>query len=363
MERARFFRRGTTEILNSRGEWQARPAKQTSISLGDALVAVKGRWRPALSVPGTIEKRGIGQIRKVDEGAHRQVGREIVVGTRREGGLQLAPALAQRFALKTVTPDLLQAAIIPKLIILSGGRLAALEPRGEQLIAVFKYDQVAIDAWIDHHGAALIDPPERRELPLPCRECTEQPWCGTIEIVNHAAYAWRRLGLIESDGIPTRRGVIFSYFHHGEGLAIAAALEDETYPVSDLVYDIANLRAGPRFAGEESPFGGRLGARSQLVYERVDFPGYLTMGVPADYGAGASETLRNYLELDVPRSKLLSETIRAGDFERAIIEWRSLLRHIVWAPDNEWTRWRQLKAEAETMLERTESERLHTRGI
>ena len=44
---------------------------------------------------------------------------------------------------------------------------------------------------------------------------------------NTAVYAWRKLGLIEEDGTPTRRGVIFSCFKGGEGLAIAAALEDE----------------------------------------------------------------------------------------------------------------------------------------
>jgi hypothetical protein len=163
-----------------------------------------------------------------------------------------------------------------------------------------------------------------------------------------------------ANGVPTRRGIVFSYFHHGEGLAIAAALEDESYPIPDLIFDLANLRAGPRFAGEDSPFGGRLGIRSQQTYNRADFTGYLTMGVPVDYGAGASETLRSYLELGVPRSKLLSESLRTGDFERAIIEWRSLLRHVVWAPDYDWPRWRELKVAATAALDRTESERLST---
>jgi hypothetical protein len=190
----------------------------------------------------------------------------------------------------------------------------------------------------------------------------EQSWCSTVEIVPHAAYAWRRLGLIEPNGVPTQRGIIFSYFHHGEGLAIAAALEDEIYPIADLVFDLANLRAGPRFAGEDSPFGGRLGLRSQQAYDRADYTGYLMMGVPVDYGAGASETIRAYIEQSVPRSKLLSENLRAGDFERAIIEWRSLLRHIVWAPDCDWQRWRELKDAAASMVDRTDSERLSTRA-
>jgi hypothetical protein len=43
------------------------------------------------------------------------------------------------------------------------------------------------------------------------------------------------------------RGRIVSFFSQGDGLAIAAALEDETYPLDELVYDLANLDAGFRF--------------------------------------------------------------------------------------------------------------------
>ena len=32
-----------------------------------------------------------------------------------------------------------------------------------------------------------------------------------------------------------------------------------------------------------------------------------------------------------------------GDIERALMEWRSLLRHIVAAPDLEWDRWREIE--------------------
>jgi hypothetical protein len=71
--------------------------------------------------------------------------------------------------------------------------------------------------------------------------------------------------------------VVFSFFQGGEGLAIAAALEDETYPIDDLVFDLANIRAGPRFAGEDSPLAGRLGALCQRLYEWADHPGYLEM--------------------------------------------------------------------------------------
>jgi hypothetical protein len=159
--------------------------------------------------------------------------------------------------------------------------------------------------------------------------------------------------LIDPSGRPTRRGIIFSFFQHAEGLAIAAALEEEKYGIDDLIFDLANLRAGPRFAGDESPFGGRIGLSCQKASDRADIPGYLNLGVPLDYGAGASETIRAHVIDHLPRSKLLTESLRVGDFERAFVEWRSLLRHIVWAPSHDWDRWCDLKNAAAAMLEQT----------
>src|SRR5438132_254386 len=148
---------------------------------------------------------------------------------------------------------------------------------------------VPVNAHIDSAGKALIDPPERENLPDVCRACDQLETDKTVAIVNSPTYAWRYLGLVERDGTPTRRGMIFSFFHGGEGLAVAVALEDETYPIDELVFDLANIRAGPRFAGEDAPMGGRLGILCQRIYGRADYPGYLTMGVPVEYGAEASD--------------------------------------------------------------------------
>jgi len=177
----------------------------------------------------------------------------------------------------------------------------------------------------------------------------------TVEVVSSPAYAWRRLGLVESDGTPTRRGVVFGFFQAGEGLAIAAALEDENYPIADLVFDLANLRAGPRFAEDESPLAGRLGALCQTVYQRADHPGYLEMGVPVHYGAGAAEVIRELVENPGSRYRITSDLLRHGDVERALMEWRSLLRHTAAAPDLEWPRWLELKRRAQELLGKTAS--------
>jgi hypothetical protein len=372
-ERARFFRRGTVEMQNSHGKWQPRPEKPATALLGQALIWVQQatppdsapvpcsdkspdriRWVPALAKARTLEGRGFGTLCKLPGEQGKRYGRELVLGTRRSNGtLQLSPWLKARVAKAIADFATLEADILPRLAEWSGGRLLALEPRGEQLIARFSYHEVSVKVWIDEHGAALLDPPERRALPPPCRACAEQSWCRTAEITTSPAHVWRTLGLIEPDGHLTRRGVIFSYFHHAEGFAIAVALEEESYPIAELVFDLANLRAGPRFAGEDSPYAGRLGHLSQQASQRAEHPGYLTLGVPVDYGAGASEAMRAHVEFGVPRSKLLSESLRLGDFERAYVEWRALLRHIVWSPDCDWARWRELQASAAHMLERT----------
>jgi hypothetical protein len=44
-----------------------------------------------------------------------------------------------------------------------------------------------------------------------------------------------------------------------------------------------------------------------------------------------------------------------GDIDRAIIEWRSLLRQIAHAPELDWARWRELRVLARSTLQETES--------
>src|SRR5919201_7076252 len=86
------------------------------------------------------------------------------------------------------------------------------------------YANVPVNAYIDSAGKALIDPPERENLPDVCRACDQLEHDQTVAIVNSPTYAWRHLGLVEPDGTPTQRGMIFSFFHGGEGLAGGGAL-------------------------------------------------------------------------------------------------------------------------------------------
>jgi superfamily II DNA/RNA helicase len=363
-ERARFVRRPIVEILNSAGEWEPKP-KTGNVSLGRLFIREKDVWVRALTVPRMLDGRGFGNLCKLrDPGIY---GREIPLAMI-AGEDVIAPVKWLRKKLSSVaavydrrnassdgaigghrpplqpfTKALFDEIVPPLLPEITGGQVAEIVTRGNTVSARIHFGDVEVAAVVDSQGVALLDPPEREAVPVICRQCSELEHDLTVSITNSPAYAWRQLGLVSADGTPTRRGILFSFFHAGEGLAIAGGLEDESYPIDDLVFDLANIRAGPRFAGEDAPLGGRLGILCQRVYGRADHPGYLEMGVPVQYGSGASEVIRELVSDPSVRYRLTNESLRHGDIERALMEWRSLLRHIVGAPALDWERWRSLQ--------------------
>ena len=60
---------------------------------------------------------------------------------------------------------------------------------------------------------------------------------------------------------------------------------------------------------------------------------------------------------DNPTDKVnwVTDLLGAGDIDRAVIEWRSLLRQITHAPELDWTRWAELQQHAKTLLAETGS--------
>lgn len=353
-ERARHVRRGVIEMLNSRGQWEVKPPV-TKSRLGDAFVRDDEQWRPALKFAKTLDQIGTANLCRLrDRGIY---GRETAVATiLASGQLALVKWLKKATGQHVVERSDFEQEIVPRLAeLVRPGVIVEQVTRGATISVRLDYSDVTTEACVDSFDCALVTSPERPNIPAVCRDCDQLEFDQTVAITNSPAFAWRQLGLVEPDGTPTSRGMIFSFFHAGEGLAIAAALEDETYPINDLVFDLANIRAGPRFAGEDAPLGGRLGTLCQRVYRRLDCPGYLAMGVPAQYGAGAAEVVRELIAHPGSRYKLTSETLRHGDIERALIEWRSLLKHIVAAPDYALPRWLELKALAAEFAERTTS--------
>jgi hypothetical protein len=169
------------------------------------------------------------------------------------------------------------------------------------------------------------------------------------------ALLWRRLGLIDAAGVPTRRGKVASFFSQGDGLAVAAALEEDSYPVTELIYDLANLDASFRFCGEENRWAGRLAMACQKTYGLHTVPGYLESGIPPKYGAGAEQVVAAIHKDPLSKHRWVTDLLGPGDIDRVIIEWRSTLRQIAHAPDMDWPRWRQLQNLARDILNETES--------
>ncbi|MEM9024908.1 MAG: hypothetical protein AAGB22_14270, partial [Bacteroidota bacterium] len=244
------------------------------------------------------------------------------------------------------TLERLESELIPLLPhITKGGMLQDYIERNNQFVAKLDYSKAQTLVYKDQEGIALLRPPERE------RDIGDYPGFRQMlgEVDAHkaetVAEAWLQLGLINERGNPTRRGIIFSYFNHGEGLAIAAALEDETYAIEDIVPALANLRAGHRFSEFDS-FSSRMGNICRITYQGASFTGYLNRGVPDDYGDGAAEVLQEVRKNPGFRHTLDDEEFSPGDLERASLEWRSLLNHITHLPDYEWDRWADLKKAA-----------------
>jgi hypothetical protein len=311
-----------------------------------------------------MEGVGKGSLCKIDLGERRfEYGREVPVAV--QTGDRWRPVKWLRKLVDEKHPILgrkrkLQLAevwdeLIPVVRDAIGGEFGGGLERREIIFARFRFGNVPAQGYLDSAGRLLGNPETRRTYPALCRDCYFRAECESLDLSITPAFAWRQLGLIDQNGVATRRGVICSFFNQAEGLAIAAALEQEDYGIEDLIFDLGNLRAGHRFAMDDSRASGRLGYVCQQTYERAEHPGYLEIGIPIAYGAGAAEIIREVVMNQTSRHKLVNEAVRYGDIERALTEWRSLLRQIVQSPDYRWDRWRELKVAAGKYANSTKS--------
>jgi len=227
--------------------------------------------------------------------------------------------------------------------------------QAQRIVAQVSIADLTMRVPVDSSGVALWKPLEREVLPADRARCSLVAVCRQLPANTGVALLWRRLGLVDQAGVPTLRGRIVSFFSQGDGLAIAAAIEDQSYPLDELIYDLANLDAGFRFCGEDNRWGGRLALACHEKFGLQSIPGYLENGVPPKYGAGAEQVVASVHKNPLNKHGWMSDLLGPGDIDRVIIEWRSLLRQIGHAPDLDWPRWRALQAMAKTILNQTES--------
>ena len=346
------------EFLNPDGEWERRKAPRP-VPLKDSLLWHQEEWKPALAVADCLKGLNCGNLCRLRGTGPPEFGRQVPVarfGAKdTEGELVLNRWLlrglrevrfegARRLGRMGWTLDRIEKKVVPVLPQLAmGGVFHEWREKHGMLYAVLHYKEALTYAQVDSRQRALINPRERTTVHETELDLGAEVKAGGGAQTRTAADIWYSLGLIDAHAAPTRRGILFSFFNYGEGLAIAAALEDPSYAISDLLRDLANLRAGHRFEVHESA-SSRLSSACRAAYGLATYPGYLSRGLPSTYGEGAAEVL---FEASVRQAVFKSDSeLRPGDVERARLEWRSILRHIAHAPGLNWDRWLELREAA-----------------
>ena len=368
-ERARHVQAKAREFLNSRGCWQPMPG-HTPISLRDVYVMPPGAAEgqapalsPALAHESIARNHGKGTPVIITPHGEQPAlyGRAAVIGDRlKNGRLELTRWVARLLNVRRrlIKPEFwrnkLEARFRHRLAERGTPVLRFLRQTGK-LVAHLDLGDLPANVVIDEGGTPLLKPPTRDVPHHDCAQCSLVPDCRKLSKATGTALIWRRMGLIEPDGAPTRRGRITAFFTQGDGLAIAAALEDEGYPLDELVYDVANLKAGHRFAGDEYRWEGRLAFDCAQTYGRQTIEGYLQSGMPYEYGAGAEQIVQSIHANPACKHEWIDTVAEEGDLDRIIIEWRSLLRRIAHCQDLDWDRWREFRQLAATVLNETES--------
>jgi superfamily II DNA/RNA helicase len=388
-ERARHVRHHVREMLNSKGEWeklphtiekplrdiwiyQAKAAEHISTDETSNTEHVHQKShivnrRPILSEPSALEKMGTGNLIVLSEAdGHKLYGRSLTVADRLADDRVIIAKWVRRLtnwngrqAPMSVWKEKLAPLLETKLANQKTPVVRFLT-QAHKIVAHVSIADLTMRVPVDSHGIALWKPAERDVLPDDCARCALVPVCRQLPTSTGTALLWRRLGLVDAAGVPTRRGQIVSFFSHSDGLAIAAGLEDARYPLDEMIYDLANLDAGFRFCGEENRWAGRLAIACHQAFGQFSVPGYLENGVPPKYGAGAEQVVAAVHKNPAAKQAWVRDFLGVGDIDRIIIEWRSLLRQITHSPDLDWTRWRELQKLAKSILNETESPTLTT---
>lgn len=362
-----------TRMMHSDGSWD-RPGPKVRAPLGKTLRWNGKAWIPALQHRDTLLGIPVGSVCRLSGIRPIHYGRLLVVANFPTGANQRHLNLTKWFFGKLrkhhekarqgggpkrprprphCSLEDLEKHYLPMIRDLTfGGKVHRLEVFRDTVRVELDYSEAVVFVRLDREKRSLLNPPLRKEAiqePFNLQQHLSGLAAPTHPSGKHPTAPWFELGLIDQYHRPTRKGRIFSFFNHGEGLAVAAALEDDSYAIEDLVFDLANLRSGHRFE-EISNLSSRLGDCCSLTYGWRTLDGFLYRGVPPGYGNGASEIMARLESGRASPPNLATGDLQPGDIERARMEWRSLLRHILHAPEMDWDRWADLKQAAHSLL-------------
>lgn len=385
-ERARYVKKKVRQILNSEGEWdydpviQEVPMERVCVpiyqnsegetihwwKLKDTPKDFKG-WsvdhlQPALAITDIVSELGHGQPCVLDDsGKYKIYGKVLTAADRMHNGKIILSKWVRRMTQwrgRQASEGAWQQHIQPmirKRMDQKGVDVMRFVQKKHTIDVLLNYGKQALNVPVDRHGVPLWGAAVRKVVPSSCLDCDLVDTCKALSVKTGTAMLWRRLHLIDAAGVPTRRGRIVSFYSHGDGLAVAAVLEDVNYPLSELIYDMANLHAGHRFSRDEHRWGGRMAMRCHDIYSFQNIAGYLENGIPTQYGYGAESIVMDVHSNGLNKYKWVTDFLGAGDIDRIIIEWRSLLRQTIHSPALEWDRWLDFQELARKTLDETES--------
>lgn len=353
-------RRTIREMQGLDGTWQRlRPTRTERMER--ALIRVRDAWHPALEKPDSLRALPYGTPCRISRGGDRpRHGRLVTLALIQEKGDRLRPAPWLAKALRDPawsdlrrgawTIEFVERHVLPRMPKLTQGGKAAGPPevRGDAIQVRLDYGEASVRVTPDADDNPLINPRIRE---------TEREDVRLADVLASAGgpsggkpgRLWLRLGLIDADARVTLRGRIAARFQHGEGLAVAAALEDPGYAAEAIAWDLAELRAGERLAALARS-SSRLAAGCRLAYGSLTAEGYLREGLPESMGEGAADLVREHaLHGKAPAGQGDAAAGR-GDLERALLEWRSTLRMVAAGPRLGWDRWEELREACERLL-------------
>ena len=257
-----------------------------------------------LTVPEALEKIGSGTLCVLSENEHGKIyGRTITVADRLSDDRVIIAKWIRRltnWSGRQAPLAVWNEKIVPlveKKLAQQKTPVVRFTNHPHKIVAQVSLAELTMRVPVDSHGVALWKPIEREVLPSDCARCSLVPICRELPTATGVALLWRRLGLVEAGGAPTQRGQATSFFSEGDGLAVAAALEDEKYPLAELIYEAAavvllgvlapSARPGAA-AGDVLPFKATertLANGLKVIVVPTGFPNLVSIEIPVQVGS------------------------------------------------------------------------------